>query len=229
MASGKLSDQLKHLVLQPSIRHSQSSLGPLIQVVHSEGDTPRVSFDSTSPDENNTNCPDDGDRGDNDDGPPPIIFPAKPTATQTLSSPSVCDGQCNIDSPSLGEQLLAEATLARENQLRLREQKVRLRAKKSNFGLKKGFLNSSSSKKEIKKMDNGVGKVYKKSPMLSDTMYPGDAVVEEQRGDRKVSGNKQRLIMARCIMSRCINAFLRIMSFFIFRIISFTSWTAMGT
>ena len=186
MASEKLSDHLKSLILQPNIQHSPSSLRPLIEVVCSEGDKAEErSGVSSNPDENY--CPDDGDNCDDDGGPPPIIFPTKPTATQTPSSSSKFDNQCNSGTSSLAEQLLAEATLAKEKQRRVQEQKDRQRAKKSNFGLKKGFLNSSSSKRENSIVNDGVCKDESHSKKNSDKKYQGDAAVEQQKRDRQVS------------------------------------------
>ncbi|KAL3826243.1 hypothetical protein ACHAXA_006271 [Cyclostephanos tholiformis] len=180
MTSEKLCDRLKSLILEPCVEHSLPSLRPLIQVVRSEEYAAKgpggVSFDSKSPD-------DDGD-DDGDDGPPPIIFQTKPIARQKPFSPSRCDGQCTSETPSLAEQLLAEATLAKGKQQRLQEQKDRQRAKKSNFGLKKGFLNSLSSKKDNSKMKIDAGKDQSNSKLLSDK-YQRDAAVEEQKGERQ--------------------------------------------
>jgi len=192
-------DDLKGLLLEPPTQHSSSSARPLIQVVRSEGDDAakdngEVSFDSKSLDEDYG--PDDDD--DDDDGGPPPIFratsPARPviaTSAEILSAPSwqqtrhvssICVSQNRSETPSLAEQLLAEATLAKEKLQSQQQHKEQRRAKKSTFGMKKGFLNSSSSKKgsSSKKKVGGDQSISKLVPEKNR----GDAAVTEHNVSR---------------------------------------------
>ena len=196
-----MDDRLKSLLLEPPAQHSSSLARPLIQVVRSERDDAakdngEVSFDSKSLDEDYG--PDDDD--DDDDGGPPPIFratsPARPvTATsaeifsapsgqQTRTDSSICVSQ-NHSEPSLAEQLLAEATLAKEKLQRQQQQKEQQRAKKTTFGMKKGFLNSSSSKKGSSKKKVGGDQSISK---LVPEKNRGDAAVTEHNVDDQVSG-----------------------------------------
>ena len=198
-----MDDRLKSLLLEPPAQHSSSSARPLIQVVRSEGDDAAkdnsgVSFESKSPDEDYGSDDDDDDDG----GPPPIFratSPARPViaaSAEILSAPSgqqtrhdssIYVSQNHPETPSLAEQLLAEATLAKEKLQRQQLQKEQQRAKKSTFGMKKGFLNSSSSKNGSSKKKVG-GDGDQSISKLVPEKNGGDAAVTEHSGDYQVSG-----------------------------------------
>ena len=199
-----MDDRLKSLLLEPPAQHSSSSARPLIQVVRSEGDDAAkdnsgVSFESKSPDEDYGSDDDD----DDDDGGPPPIFratsPARPViaaSAEILSAPSgqqtrhdssIYFSQNHPETPSLAEQLLAEATLAKEKLQRQQLKKEQQRVKKSTFGMKKGFLNSSSSKNGSSKKKVG-GDGDQSISKLVPEKNGGDAAVTEHSGDYQVSG-----------------------------------------
>jgi hypothetical protein len=92
-------------------------------------------FDSKSLD-------DDEEDDEENDGPPPIFQSVSSDTTKVIKS---ADNDYAAEPPTLAEQLLAEATLAKEMQQRHRTQQERKNATKATFGMKKGFLNSSSS------------------------------------------------------------------------------------
>ncbi len=197
-----MDDRLKSLLLEPPAQHSSSLARPLIQVVRSERDDAakdngEMPFDSKSLDEDYG--PEDDDDDDDDGGPPPIFRatslarPVIATSAEILSvlrgqrtrtDSSICVSQ-NHSEPSLAEQLLAEATLAKEKLQRQQQQKEQQRAKKSTFGMKKGFLNSSSSKKGSSKKKVGGDQSTSK---LVPEKNRGDAAVTELTVDYQVSG-----------------------------------------
>ena len=130
------------LLLQPSVT---SSSRPLIQVLRDDSigiDAAKKSrpdgtlFDSKSLD-------DEEEDDEENDGPPPI-FQSSAT-TKVIKS---ANNDYAVEPPTLAEQLLAEATLAKEMQQRQRTQQERKNATKATFGMKKGFLNSSSTTKQ---------------------------------------------------------------------------------
>mmetsp|Transcript_42273 Transcript_42273/g.76272 ORF Transcript_42273/g.76272 Transcript_42273/m.76272 type:complete len:466 (+) Transcript_42273:108-1505(+) len=161
MTSDKLSDRLKGMLLETTAaannaQNPLTSSRPLIEVVHSEGEEARggswrsnaenVPLDSKSTDD------------EDDDGPPPISFHGAVTpklessaASNDASSSEGHSTSNSINMPSLAEQLLADATEAKQKQQQQKTQKEQRRAKKSTFGLKKGFLNSSSNDKKAGK------------------------------------------------------------------------------
>jgi hypothetical protein len=157
---------LQSLLLQPSTTPSSR---PLIQVLRDDSigiDVAKKSrpdgtlFDSKSLD-------DDEEDDEENDGPPPIFQSVSSDTTKVIKS---ADNDYAAEPPTLAEQLLAEATLAKEMQQRHRTQQERKNATKATFGMKKGFLNSSSSSTKQKANNNKkAGGEQRISKVLSKT------------------------------------------------------------
>ena len=102
---------------------------------------------------------------ESDDELPPDIFPS--VANTTDSTARTTDSNTNTttdparqlyekvqQSKTLTEQMLADAKIAKREHQEEQAKKEQQRAKKSSFGMKKGFLNSNSSSGKSKKGDN---------------------------------------------------------------------------
>ena len=199
MASLDLRDRLRGMLLEtPSIEASKSR--PLIQVLDSEvgkeltsaiGD--RIDLDLKASGDNEVgDCDNDNDNCNysDDEGPPPI-FSIKHTTSEGLKvepSPSFrptnssrLDERSNPDSPSLAEQLLADAALAKEESQKQQMQREKLAAKRSTFGVKRGFLNSTSKKsnrkeKAVTQEINSMRMVKKEESMAGEVRIEGRQV-----------------------------------------------------
>lgn len=196
MASFDLRDRLKGMLLEtPPISASKSR--PLIQVLDSEDGkamTPaigdridldlKVSVDDEVGDGDNDDCND----SDNE-GPPPIftIKQITPEKSKIEASSSFCptnssrlDERGNPDSPSLAEQLLADAALAKEESQKQLTQREKLAAKRSTFGVKRGFLNSTSKKSNRKEkavtQENSMHMVKKEESKAGEVRIEGRQV-----------------------------------------------------
>ncbi|KAL7541990.1 hypothetical protein ACHAXR_011732 [Thalassiosira sp. AJA248-18] len=171
MTSDKLSDRLRGMLLETTadtngadILHSSSSPRPLIEVVRSDEKGTERKQEGVVPLESAMKN-DDNDDDDDDDAPPPIHFHGASTAKKELSRASPAKNKAQSikqvhhptndapPPPPLAEQLLVDAKMAKQKQQSQQTQREKQRAKKSTFGLKKGFLNSSnkSSKKTSRK------------------------------------------------------------------------------
>lgn len=139
---------LQSLLLKPSVTPSSR---PLIQVLRDDSIEVDAAkkfrldgklFDSKSLD-------DEEEDDEENDVPPPIFQCASSATTYMIKC-----GQPNLttpvaaEPPTLAEQLLAEATSAKEMQQRQQTIQERHNATKATFGMKKGFLNSSSTTKQ---------------------------------------------------------------------------------
>lgn len=172
----KISDGLRSLLLEQSVKQTSSPSQSLIQVLHSDENGARDHGGSAST--FYSKSLDDED----DDGEPPPIF----QDTSSGNIKPVNDYGCRwqslaAETPTLAEQLLAEAKLAKEKQQREQKQQERLSANKSTFGMKKGFLNSSSSKKKDSSKKNfGIEQRISK---VSSEKCVGDDAVAAREGD----------------------------------------------
>jgi len=208
MASDKLSDRLKGMLLETTAAPPSSSR-PLIEVVSSQAEesdlgissknsgsdtkkqiTPLVSKSKIESHDDE----EDDDDDDEDDGPPPISFHSADTETPGSSSvsneiPSTSeahhhnstnDDKNNDNLPSLAEQMLADATEAKQKQQSKKTQKEQRQAKKSTFGMKKGFLNSSSSNKKKAGKRQGNGSRVSGNSKLDSEEKKGDDAGQKQ-------------------------------------------------
>jgi hypothetical protein len=96
---------------------------------------------------------------DDDDGPPPLFTECQqsiatkhikatptptPTPSPTATATAADTNQNDHDEPSLMEQMMKDAIKAKKEKELKNNEKARKESKKVNFGLKKGFLNSTS-------------------------------------------------------------------------------------
>ena len=169
--SDHLRDRLNCMLLETKTGPDEACPRPLIEVVHDEegvGDDHggRGSAQQKQrPAAKSTELDRGGGGGDGDDEPPPIDFSGA-SVTQTSDDPAVPSGgtaentsrgdNSNDAAPSLAEQLLADAVEAKREEQTQTLSKERRRAKTSTFGLKKGFLNASSSSCNNGKMKGSV-------------------------------------------------------------------------
>ena len=164
MASDKLTDRLKGMLLETAATKNNSGdqrRQPLIQVVDSDEEGKPV-------DKNVVN-----EEDDDDECPPPISFSDAAAVPKTNES-STSSSNSNISSvgmhghtqstnstsssatqqQSLAEQLLIDAKIAKQRRQDEQTKMEHQRAKKSTFGMKKGFLNSTTSKKKVGKSND---------------------------------------------------------------------------
>jgi len=149
--SNKLSDRLKDMLLETGSNNATkvSTSRPLIQVIDDKKDVEKKVTTNAN---------------ESDDELPPDIFP---TANTTDSTTSTTNSNTNTttdparqlyekvqQSKTLTEQMLADAKIAKREHQEEQSKKNQQRAKKSSFGMKKGFLNSNSSSGKSKKGDN---------------------------------------------------------------------------
>ena len=197
MASVELRDRLQGLLLDtPSI--SSPEPRPLIQVIGSdEGKTAKRGLSSGRSDADLKSSFDDVgdycDDADEGDDPPPIFsFSADrkiDTKSETASSHNHSSSVVEHipGTPSLAEQMLADAALAKEDRQKQQTQREKLTAKRSTFGMKRGFLNSTSSKtnrKEKTATQNTSKHQPKAEESKADGEHPGNGkqVSTEIRG-----------------------------------------------
>lgn len=191
MASVELRDRLQGLLLDtPSI--SSPEPRPLIQVIGSdEGKTAKRGLSSGRSDADLKSSFDDVgdycDDADEGDDPPPIFsFSADrkiDTKSETASSHNHSSSVVEHipGTPSLAEQMLADAALAKEERQKQQTQREKLTAKRSTFGVKRGFLNSTSSKTNRKE----------KSATQNTSKHKPEA--EESKADAEHSGNGKQV------------------------------------
>jgi len=149
--SNKLSDRLKDMLLETGSTNvaKDNTSRPLIQVIDDKKDVEKKVTTNAN---------------ESDDELPPDIFPV---ANTTDSTASTTDSNSNTttdparqlydkvqQSKTLTEQMLADAKIAKREHQEEQSKKNQQRAKKSSFGMKKGFLNSNSSSGKSKKGDN---------------------------------------------------------------------------
>ena len=133
-----LGDKLNTMLLEKKSPPS-SSKGPLIQVMN----------DRTN--DNDTRRPHDPDEDDDDCGPPDIQFGASSSYTTGTSQRAVggvesSSMQMGTPATSLAEQMFLEGKRAKQAKEVEQTKREKTNANTSTFGLKKGFLNSSSKK-----------------------------------------------------------------------------------
>lgn len=161
MASADLRDRLKGMLLDTPSRSSSTSQ-PLIQVLGSENAKTEKRGTSCGPTNvdlkfsgnevgNSDHC-DDVDEGE--DPPPIFVSPNLMSGTQSEATLPLHHSSNtfnrNPDAFSLAEKMLADAAAAKVEIQKQQVQREKLSAKRSTFGVKKGFLNSSSSKAKRK-------------------------------------------------------------------------------
>ena len=183
--SNKLSDRLKDMLLETGSTNvaKDNTSRPLIQVIDDKKDVEKKMTNDES-----------------DDELPPDIFP---TANTTENTTSTTDSTTNTtadparqlyekvqQSKTLTEQMLADAKIAKKEYQEEQSKKDQQRAKKSSFGMKKGFLNSNSSSGKIKKGDNKTKKSDKVAEKSSFGMTKG--FLNSKSSSGKKDGNKKK-------------------------------------
>jgi hypothetical protein len=194
MASVELRDRLQSLLLDtPSI--SSSASRPLVQVIRSDdGKAVKRGLSSSRSDADLKSSFDFDDVGDycddaddadiGDDDPPPIFSADRKIDTKSETASSHNHSISVVDhipgAPSLAEQMLADAALANEERQK-QQTREKLTAKRSTFGVKRGFLNSTSSKTNRKE----------KSATQNTSKHKPEA--EESKADAEHSGNGKQV------------------------------------
>ena len=187
--SNKLNDRLKDMLLETgSTNVAKDSISrPLIQVIDDKKDVEKKMTNDES-----------------DDELPPDIFPttntpASTTGTTDSTTNTTTDPARQLyekvqQSKTLTEQMLADAKIAKREHQEEQAKKEQQRAKKSSFGMKKGFLNSNSSSGKSKKGDNKTKKSDKVAEKSNFGMKKG--FLNSKSSSGKKGGNKKKNTVA---------------------------------